>query len=152
MTAKGDGVCGPAGDPEAREGIAGTAWTAVSSVTRLLLAGLALASATAFLVAGCSTDTIFPAVHDIPAPRPDAPLTAEEVKQATDSLITERDHLSTETQTAARPAPAAKTAAKTAANTEEPARRKSRRRCRAPPRLGPAAADGTLTAGAETKP
>ena len=85
-------------------------------MTRLLLAGLALASATAFLVAGCSTDTIFPAVHDIPAPRPDAPLTAEEVKQATDSLITERDHLSTETQTAARPAPVAKTAAKTAAN------------------------------------
>jgi hypothetical protein len=122
-----------------------------SSVTRLLLAGLALASATAFLVAGCSTDTIFPAVHDIPAPRPDAPLTAEEVKQATDSLITERDHLSTETQTAARPAPAAKTAAQTAANTKTGTPKKPPVVPRAAA-VGPAGADGTLTAGAETKP
>jgi type IV pilus biogenesis protein CpaD/CtpE len=112
-----------------------------------VLAGLALASATAFLVAGCSTDTIFPAVHDIPAPRPDAPLTAEEVKQATDSLITERDHLSTEMQTAARPAPAAKTAAN--AKTGTPKKPPAVPRATA---VGPAAADGTLTAGAETKP
>lgn len=116
-------------------------------MTRLLLAGLALASATAFLVAGCSTDTIFPAVHDIPAPRPDAPLTAEEVKQATDSLITERDHLSTETQTAARPAPVAKTAAN--AKTGTPKKPPVVPRAAA---VGPAGADGTLTAGAETKP
>lgn len=124
-------------------------------MTRLLLAGLALASATAFLVAGCSTDTIFPAVHDIPAPRPDAPLTAEEVKQATDSLITERDHLSTETQTAARPAPVAKTAAKTAANTAANTKTGTPKKPPVVPRaaaVGPAAADGTLTAGAETKP
>ena len=123
-------------------------------MTRLLLAGLALASATAFLVAGCSTDTIFPAVHDIPAPRPDAPLTAEEVKQATDSLITERDHLSTETQTAARPAPVAKTgqtAANTAANTKTVTPKKPPVVPRAAA-VSPAAADGTLTAGAETKP
>lgn len=120
-------------------------------MTRLLLAGLALASATAFLVAGCSTDTIFPAVHDIPAPRPDAPLTAEEVKQATDSLITERDHLSTEMQTAARPAPVAKTAAKTAANTKTGTPKKPPAVPRAAT-VGPAGADGTLTAGAETKP
>ena len=118
-----------------------------SSVTRRLLAGLALAGAMAFLVAGCSTDTIFPAVHDLPAPRPDAPLTAEEVKQATDSLITERDHLSTEMQTAARPAPAAKTAANTKTGT--PKRPPAVPRAAA---VGPAGADGTLTAGAETKP
>jgi type IV pilus biogenesis protein CpaD/CtpE len=122
-----------------------------SSVTRLLLAGLALASATAFLLAGCSTDTIFPAVHDIPAPRPDAPLTAEEVKQATDSLITERDHLSTETQTAARPAAVAKTAAQTAANTKTGTPKKPPVVPRAAA-VGTAGADGTLTAGAETKP
>jgi type IV pilus biogenesis protein CpaD/CtpE len=120
-------------------------------VTRRLLAGLALAGAMAFLVAGCSTDTIFPAVHDLPAPRPDAPLTAEEVKQATDSLITERDHLSTEMQTAARPAPAAKTEAKTAANTKTGTPKKPPAVPRATA-VGPAAADGTLTAGAETKP
>ncbi len=150
MTATGDGVWGPAGDPEAREGI-GDSVGGRSSVTRLLLAGLALASATAFLVAGCSTDTIFPAVHDIPAPRPDAPLTAEEVKQATDSLITERDHLSTETQTAARPAPVAKTAAQTAANTKTGTPKKPPVVPRAAA-VGPAGADGTLTAGAETKP
>jgi hypothetical protein len=74
-----------------------------------LLARLALAAAAALLAAGC-TETIFPAVHDLPPPRPEVPLTAEQVKQATDTLVTEREHLSTEVQTAAQPAPPAKTA------------------------------------------
>jgi type IV pilus biogenesis protein CpaD/CtpE len=120
-----------------------------TSVTRLLLASLALAAAAAVLVSGCSsTDAIFPAVHDMPAPRPDAPLTADEVKQATDSLITQRDNLTTEVQTPAPPAAAAKTA--TAATSKA-----------APPRKRPfvpqaapqnAAGASTQTAGAEAKP
>jgi len=83
-----------------------------TSVTRLSLASLALAAATALLVGGCSssTDPIFPAVHDMPAPRPEAPLTADQVKAATDDLITQREHLSTEVQTAAQPVPPAKIA------------------------------------------
>ena len=80
-----------------------------------MAAWLALAAAAALLAAGCSTEAIFPAVHDMPPPRPEVPLTAEQVKQATDHLVTEREHLSTEAQTAAQtaapPAPSAKTAA-----------------------------------------
>ena len=34
----------------------------------------------------------------MPAPRADTPLTPDQVKQATDDLISERDHLSTEAQ------------------------------------------------------
>jgi hypothetical protein len=63
----------------------------------------------ALVAAGC-TETIFPAVHDMPPPRPELPLTAEEVKQATDNLVTQREHLSTEVQTAAQPVPPAKIA------------------------------------------
>jgi hypothetical protein len=90
-----------------------------TSVTTLSLASLALAAAT-LLVGGCSssTDPIFPAVHDMPAPRPEAPLTADQVKAATDDLITQREHLSTEVQTAAQPAPPAKTAGTKTAGTK----------------------------------
>jgi hypothetical protein len=54
-----------------------------------------MAAAVALSVAGCS-DVIFPAVHDMPGPRADTPLTPDQVKQATDNLICEREHLSTE--------------------------------------------------------
>jgi hypothetical protein len=81
-----------------------------TGVTRRSLSRLALATAAALFAAGC-TETIFPSVHDMPPPRPEVPLTAEQVKQATDNLVTEREHLSTEVQTAAQPAPPAKTAA-----------------------------------------
>jgi hypothetical protein len=53
------------------------------------------------LLAACSTGPTgleapsgFPAVHDMPAPRAEAPMTPEQVKQATDTLISERDRLS----------------------------------------------------------
>ena len=117
-------------------------------MTRLLLASLALAAATA-VVSGCSsTDAIFPAVHDMPAPRPDAPLTADEVKQATDSLITQRDNLTTEVQTTAPPAAAAKTA--TAANSKAAPPKKPPFVPQAAQQNAPGA--GTQTAGAEAKP
>ena len=127
-------------------------------MTRPLLASLALAAAAAVLVSGCSSDAIFPAVHDMPALRPDAPLTADEVKRATDSLIIQRDHLTTEVQTAAQPVPAAKTVAgaKTTAGDKTAANAKTAPPKRPPlvPQAAPqnAAAASTETAGAETKP
>jgi hypothetical protein len=51
-----------------------------------------MAAALACLVSGCS-EIGFPAVHDMPAPRDDTTLTPDQVKQATDDLITQRDHL-----------------------------------------------------------
>jgi hypothetical protein len=45
----------------------------------------------AILLSGCSTDNAFPAVHDMPAARTETKLTPDEVKQATDDLISDRD-------------------------------------------------------------
>jgi len=68
------------------------------------------------MLAGCAVETGFPAVHDMPAPRAETTLTPDQVKEATDSLISQREHLSTEAQgaqpvqTAATPAPPANAA------------------------------------------
>jgi len=43
------------------------------------------------LLSGCSSDSAFPAVHDMPAARTEMKLTPDEVKQATDNLISDRD-------------------------------------------------------------
>ena len=69
-------------------------------IVRRALGSLALAAAVAVLEAGCS-EIGFPAVHDMPAPRADTTLTPDEVKQATDNLLCERDHLATEAQASA---------------------------------------------------
>lgn len=66
-------------------------------VTRLVLSTLAMAAAVAFLVSGCS-EAIFPAVHDMPAPRTDTTLTPDQVKEVTDNLLNQRDQLGTEAQ------------------------------------------------------
>jgi hypothetical protein len=70
------------------------------------------------MLAGCAVEVGFPAVHDMPAPRAETPLTPDQVKEATDSLISQREHLTTEAQgsappvqTAATPAPPPATAA-----------------------------------------
>jgi hypothetical protein len=64
----------------------------------LALAALAVVGP-ALLTAGCSsTDTMFPAVHDMPAARTETTLTPDQVKQATDDLVYERNHLNTEAQ------------------------------------------------------
>jgi hypothetical protein len=60
-----------------------------------------LAVAAALAVAGCSAETGFPSVHDMPAPRADTTLTPDEVKAATDSLISQRDQLQTNAQSVA---------------------------------------------------
>ena len=70
-----------------------------------------MAASVAFLVSGCSEGALFPAVHDMPAPRADTPLTPDQVKQATDALTSERDHLSTQAQPNGQPATTASVAA-----------------------------------------
>ena len=64
---------------------------------------MAIAAAAGFLLSGCSDlgsspahDLGYPAVHDMPAPRTDATLTPDQVKQATDDLESQRDRLNTE--------------------------------------------------------
>lgn len=58
-----------------------------------------------FLLAGCSSNTGFPSVHDMPPPRVDTTLSPDEVKKATDALVSDREHLSTEAQAAQASAP-----------------------------------------------
>lgn len=66
-----------------------TAWRA--------LAIGAIAASVGLCLSGCS-DINFPAVHDMPAARTDITLTPDQVKQATDQLNCERQHLQGETQ------------------------------------------------------
>ena len=55
-------------------------------------AGLVMAAA-AILLSGCASDKAFPAVHDMPAARSETKLTPDQVKQATDYLISDRDRI-----------------------------------------------------------
>jgi len=57
---------------------------------------LAAAAAIALLLAGCSspaTPSLFPSVLNEPPPHEDTTLQPEQVKQAVDSLVSERNHL-----------------------------------------------------------
>jgi len=67
----------------------------------------AAAFVAALMLSGCASDTGFPAVHDMPPPRTDTTLTPDQVKEVTDSLISQRDHLSAEAQGGAQPVQAA---------------------------------------------
>jgi hypothetical protein len=69
------------------------------------LGSVAVAAALCLIVSGCSTSTVFPAVHDMPGPRVDTTLTPEELKQAKDNLTSERDHLSADAQAITPPLP-----------------------------------------------
>lgn len=64
-------------------------------VTTRLLAALLAVGAAALVLAGCSTgsDSDYPAVLATPAARSDQTMTPDEVKQATDALISERNRL-----------------------------------------------------------
>jgi hypothetical protein len=92
-----------------------------------MLGALAVAAALACLLSGCS-EVGFPAVHDMPGPRADTPLTPEQIKQATDDLTTQRNQLQSTAAATAAPAPQ-----KTSLDPANPS-------------------TGTLTAGAEGKP
>jgi hypothetical protein len=63
---------------------------------------LAIAAAASLLLSGCSPEVGLPAVHDMPPPRAEAPLTPDQIKQATEELANEREHLSTATQSSSQ--------------------------------------------------
>ena len=71
-------------------GPTGTRVTSNRRIASVPCAGLAVATA-AVLLSGCSSDSAFPAVHDMPTARTETKLTPDEVKQATDDLISARD-------------------------------------------------------------
>lgn len=63
------------------------------------LATLIVGAAALFVVAGCSSSpapSLFPGVLDSPPAREETPLSADQVKQATDNLIAERNRLCAE--------------------------------------------------------
>jgi hypothetical protein len=59
---------------------------------------LVLGAATATLVAGCSPGADYPSILDKPAPRAEQTMNPDQVKQATDALISDRNRLSTDAQ------------------------------------------------------
>ena len=72
-----------------------------SCVTARVLAPLAIGLAACIAVSGCSSTSSpaagpYPSVLADPAPRDGAPLSPDEVKQAMDNLISERNHLCAE--------------------------------------------------------
>jgi hypothetical protein len=106
-------------------------------VTTRVCAVMAIIAPAALALSGCSPGadypSIFPAVHDMPPPRADTPMDANQVQQATEDLITDRNRLSVEAQgggqSAGGPAPATKK----------------------PPAADGSGANSAQTAGAETK-
>jgi len=122
------------------------------------LAALAIAGAAAFLMSACSPGvdypSIFPAIHDMPPPRADTPLDSVQVQQATEDLITQRNHLNAEAPGAGQ--------AKTSADQKDAAAKKKPLPANAPSAAAAAtqpaagvpqgAPGGTQTAGADTKP
>ena len=61
--------------------------------TRISVAVVAAAVAALLLSACSSSSGPYPTLFAEPPPRGDAPLTPDEVKQATDTLLTDREHL-----------------------------------------------------------
>ena len=123
----------------------------VSGATRVFAAAV-LAAAMAVGVSGCSPGadypSLFPAIHDMPPPRAETTMDPDQVQQATEDLITERNHLSSETQGGGQAKDA--TAANPAVKKSQPAAAASK--ASGPGRSIPgSAASATQTAGAETK-
>ena len=71
-------------------------------VTTQVLAVLTIVMPIALAMSGCSPGadypSIFPAVHDMPPPRAGTPMDANQVQQATEDLISDRNRLSAEAQ------------------------------------------------------
>ena len=68
------------------------------TVAARAVAGLALGVSIAALVAACSPGADYPSILDKPAPRAEQPMNPDQVKQATDALISDRSRLSAGTQ------------------------------------------------------
>ncbi len=128
-----------------------------AGVTTRTLAALAIATAAAAAVSGCSPGadypSLFPAIHDMPPPRADTPLDPAQVQQATEDLISARDHLNAEAPASGQdksPDKASGAAAKSESKTEAKTGAKSKPATTSS--SSNAAARATQTAGAETKP
>jgi hypothetical protein len=123
--------------------------------------GLALATVTCLLLAGCSpgveVPSTFPTVLNTPPPRSDQPMNALEVQKTTEDLISERDRLNAQ---APQPAPGktpannakdsvtgSVTTAKSAARKHAPQRAPA-----APATTASAQGAGMQAAGADPKP
>ena len=103
-----------------------------------------MAAAAAMLLSGCSPEVGLPAVHDMPPPRAEAPLSPDQVKQATDELANERDHMSTAAQRNGQANPPASKKAMAEARKKPSST--------APSATRPAAPSGGQATGADTKP
>src|ERR1700719_3489438 len=73
------------------------------TVAARVVAGLVLGASIAALVAACSPGADYPSILDKPAPRADQTMNPDQVKQATDALISDRTRLSAD----AKPSPQA---------------------------------------------
>jgi hypothetical protein len=105
-------------------GPTGTKVTNNRPMASLAVAGFAVISAV-FLLSGCSTDSAFPAVHDMPAARTETKLTPDEVKQATDDLISQRDKTEANAQGSAQPVATGSIPPKKSAASAQPAAQQS---------------------------
>jgi hypothetical protein len=89
-------------------------------VPALRLLPAVLAAAACFALSACSPGadypTIFPAIHDMPPPRAETPLDADQVQQATEDLIAERNRMNGGPQGSGQ----ARTTAGPAANSANP--------------------------------
>jgi hypothetical protein len=59
---------------------------------------LAIGTSIAALVAACSPGADYPTILDKPAPRADQTMNPDQVRQATDALISDRNRLSSDAQ------------------------------------------------------
>jgi hypothetical protein len=107
-----------------------------------------LAVGACLVLSGCSPGvdypSLFPAVHNMPPPRADAPMDQNQVQQATEALIADRNHLNAEAQGSGHantPSPAPASGA-----TQGTAKYQPASTANAKP-----AASGAQTAGTETK-
>ncbi|HEX4408322.1 MAG TPA: hypothetical protein VH206_06085 [Xanthobacteraceae bacterium] len=70
------------------------------------MAAIAVCLAVSACSPGADYPTLFPAVHDMPPPRAEAPLNPVQVQQTTEDLISERDRLNGGTQGSGKTQPA----------------------------------------------
>jgi hypothetical protein len=90
-------------------------------VAARVVAGLVLGASIAVLVAGCSPGADYPAILDRPAPRADQTMNPDQVKQATDALISDRTRLSTDAQASQQQAAQQQASAPAATGSTRPA-------------------------------
>jgi hypothetical protein len=125
------------------------------STTRRQLAALLIAGAAVAGLSGCSPGADYPSIfstgHDLPPP-PTATMNTDQVQQATEALITDRDHLNAQAQGAAGQDNGQNPANSSAKAKAAAAKKKPARETEAAAGAAPAsAATGAQTAGAESK-